>query len=367
MGFGQVSLTKRAKSLTNCFFSYPDRRFRPLPVPKKPEHPLHADRQPRRAVGQEKFQITRCHGSFASPTKNNTDMKRIFSLPLIALLAGLLFAYCAAYAEAPHFVVEVKGKGTPLILIHGFTCTGDVWKETVEHYQSRYECHVVTLAGFGTTPPALQPNFLETVKNDLLAYIKTKKLKSPVIMGHSMGAVLSLWAAASAPGTFSKVIAVDGVPFLPALQFPGATAATAKPYAEGAQKAIEAQTREQFKEASRTNLQSMITSPERIEQVSAISSQSDIPTQAQVIYELMTTDLRDAVATIDCPVLLLGAWVAYKNYGTTRESALTAYQAQIAKVPNATLEMSDKAKHFIFYDDPAWFFEKTEAFLNKKS
>jgi pimeloyl-ACP methyl ester carboxylesterase len=294
-------------------------------------------------------------------------MKRIFSLPLLALLAGLLFSYCIAHAGQPHFVVDVKGKGTPLILVHGLSCTGDVWKETVAHYQDRYECHVITLAGFGNTPPALQPNFLETVKNDLLAYIKTKKLKSPVIMGHSMGGVLSLWAAASAPGTFSRVIAVDGVPFLPALQYPGATAATAKPYAEGAQKMMAAQTREQYTAASRGALQTMITSPERLEQVNAVSSQSDIATQAQVLYEIMTTDLRETVAAIDCPVLLLGAWIAYKDYGTTRESAMTRYQEQIAKVPNATLEMSDNAKHFIFYDDPAWFFEKTEVFLSKKS
>ncbi|MCD9015364.1 alpha/beta fold hydrolase [Parachryseolinea silvisoli] len=293
-------------------------------------------------------------------------MKHIFSLPLIALLAGLLFAHCMAYAEHPTFVVEVKGTGTPLILIHGFSCTGDVWKETVAHYQDRYECHIITLAGFGSTPPALQPGFLEGVKNDLLAYIKTKKLKSSVIMGHSMGGVLSFWAAASAPGTFSKVIAVDGVPFLPALQYPGATAATAKPYAEGAQKAMAIQTREQYKTYSHSALQAMITSPERLEQVSAISSQSDIPTQAQVWYELMTTDLRETVAAIDCPVLLLGTWIAYQNYGTTRESALKAYQEQIAKIPNSTLEINDKAKHFIFYDDPAWFFEKADAFLNKK-
>lgn len=294
-------------------------------------------------------------------------MKRIFSLPLLALLAGLLFSHLIACAQQQHFVVDVKGKGTPLILIHGLSCTGEVWKETVARYQDRYECHIVTLAGFGNTPPALQPNFLETVKNDLLAYIKTKKLKSPVIMGHSMGGVLSFWAAASAPGTFSKVIAVDGVPFLPALQNPSATAASAKPIADNIQQSMANQTSEEYKASNKTILQTMITSPERVEQVAAISSLSDVPTQAQVMYEIFTTDLRPAVAAIDCPVLLLGAWIAYQHYGLTRERALTIYQAQIANVPNATLEINDNAKHFIFYDDPTWFFEKTDAFLNKKS
>jgi pimeloyl-ACP methyl ester carboxylesterase len=294
-------------------------------------------------------------------------MKRIFSLPIIALLAGLIFAHVIALAESQHFVVEVKGKGTPLILIHGLTCTGEVWKETVAHYQDRFECHILTLSGFGGTPAALQPNFLEAVKNDLLAYIKTNKLKAPVIMGHSMGGVLAFWAAASAPGTFSKVIAVDGVPFLPALQNPAATAASTKPIADNIQQRMTAQAPEEYKAYNKTILQTMITSPERVEQVAAISSLSDVATQAQVMYELFTTDLRPAVAAIDCPVLLLGAWIAYQNYGLNRERALAIYQAQIANIPHATLEISDNAKHFIFYDDPAWFFEKTDAFLNKKS
>ncbi|MBT1710619.1 alpha/beta hydrolase [Fulvivirgaceae bacterium PWU5] len=293
-------------------------------------------------------------------------MKRIFSLPIIALLAGLLFAHLTAH-DQQHFIVDVKGKGTPLILIHGFSCNGDVWKETVARYQDRYECHIVTLAGFGGTPPALQPNFLEAVKNDLLAYIKTKKLKSPVIMGHSMGGILSFWAAASAPGTFSKVIAVDGVPFLPGLLNPSATVTSAKPFADDAQKTMAARTREEYKAYNQAVFQTMITSPARIEEVNAFASQSDIPTQAQVLYEIFTTDLREAVAAIDCPVLLLSAWIAYQGYGMTRERSQAAYQAQIAKVPNATLEVSDKAKHFIFYDDPTWFFEKVDMFLNKKS
>ena len=35
-----------------------------------------------------------------------------------------------------------------MILIPGLTCGGDVWKSTVEHFKDRYECHVLTLAGF---------------------------------------------------------------------------------------------------------------------------------------------------------------------------------------------------------------------------
>ncbi len=107
----------------------------------------------------------------------------------------------------------------------------------------------------------------------------------------------------------------------------------------------------------------MITSPERITQVSAIGKKSDNKTQAEVMYEMFTTDLRQNVAAIDCPVLLLGAWIAYKDYGVTSESTKAAYTAQVANVKNAKVEITDTGKHFIFYDEPAWFYDRVDAFL----
>jgi pimeloyl-ACP methyl ester carboxylesterase len=198
----------------------------------------------------------------------------------------------------------------------------------------------------------------------VISYAKTKKLKKPVIVGHSMGAFLALWAAASAPDQFEKVIAVDGVAFMPALQMPGATVESAKPMADNMYKMMSNQTHEQFDSNTRMYLGSMITSQQHIDEVMAIAQKADVKTQAQVMYELMSTDLRETVSSIGCPVLLMGAWVAYKNYGVTHESAVAMYTAQMTNVKKASVEINDTAKHFIFYDDPAWFFQKADAFLN---
>lgn len=182
-------------------------------------------------------------------------------------------------------------------------------------------------------------------------------------MGHSMGGFLSFWAAASAPGLFSKVIAVDGVPYLPVIQMPTVTAEGAKAIGTNMKNMLTNQTPEQAQTNLKQILTTMITSPERIEQVATIGKSADLATQGQVLYDLFANDLRENVAAIDCPVLLLGAWIGYKNYGVTHESAETGYKAQVAKVKNATVEISDTAKHFIFYDDPTWFFNKVDSFL----
>jgi pimeloyl-ACP methyl ester carboxylesterase len=290
-------------------------------------------------------------------------MKRLFSIPAIGLILASLLASKLSSAQT-YFTVDVKGKGKPMILIHGLYCSGDVWKETVERYQKEYECHVVTLAGFGGNPPHLTDHFLESVKNDLVLYTKDKKLKNPVLVGHSMGAFLSLWAASSASEIFGKVIAIDGAPFLSALMMPNATVESAKGMATQARDGMSNQTPEQIQQAQKMMLPSMITDPKNIDLVADIAMKADSKTQGQVMYELFTTDLRPVMASVENPVLVMGAWIAYKNYGATHDLVKKNYADQLAAAKNVSVEISDTARHFIFYDDPSWFFEKMDAFLN---
>lgn len=287
-------------------------------------------------------------------------MKRILLLVLgILLAAGLGIS---AFAQSL-FTVEVKGKGKPIILIHGLYCTGNVWEETVERYQKNYECHILTLAGFGGNAPALKDNFLSAVKDEVISYARNKKLNKPVIIGHSMGGFIAFWAAASAPDMFSGIISVDGLPFLPAIQMPGATVESSKPMALNMKNMMSGQTPEVTRSNQKMYLPMMIRDTVRINQVTEMAVKSDPKTIGQVMYELYTTDLRPDVGKISCAVLLQGSWIGYKSYGVTHDSALQGYQSQVASVTNAKVELADNAKHFIFYDDPVWFFEKTDQFL----
>lgn len=289
-------------------------------------------------------------------------MKRIFSVPTIGLILAFLFATKVSSAQSL-FTVEVTGKGKPMILVHGLYCSGEVWKETVAHYKDKYECHIITLAGFAGNTPNLRENFLAGVKDEVIAYVKTKKLNKPILMGHSMGGFLSMWAALSAPGVFEKIIVVDANAYLAALQMPGATSESSKPMAVQMRDMTSKQTPEQTAQAQAMFLPTMITSPERIEQVKAMAMKSDAKTQGQVLYELYTVDLRKEVGTIDCPVLILGAYIAYKNYGVTKEMVMKSHTDQSALIKNVKIELNDIAKHFIFYDDEPWFFAKVDGFL----
>lgn len=283
----------------------------------------------------------------------------------MVLIGAILSAGMPARSQA-FFTVDVKGKGKPMILIHGLYCSGEVWEETVAYYQTEYQCHVLTLAGFGGNAPRLQDNFLEAVKNELIDYVKNKKLNKPVLLGHSAGGYISLWAAATAPGLFSKVISVDGVPYLPALQTPEATPESIRFMAAKLRESVYSQKdQEKFIAGLKQYLPVMITSPERADQILNISLKADFATQGEVMYEMFTNDLRKKIASIDCPVLLFGSWIAGKEYGATHDSVLRSYQDQVKAIRNCTIEISDTARHFIFYDDPPWFYTKLTQFLKK--
>ena len=120
------------------------------------------------------------------------------------------------------FGVEVHGTGSPVLLLPGLSSSGDVWDTTVAALEGRYEVHVLSLAGFAGRP-AVEGAFLPRVRDDIVAYIRDRQLDRAAVVGHSLGGFLAFWLAATEPGLVGPIVAVDGVPFLPALMDASAT------------------------------------------------------------------------------------------------------------------------------------------------
>ncbi len=80
----------------------------------------------------------------------------------------------------PSFKVDVEGKGAPVILIPGLGCSSEVWRETVAHLNEKeFQTHALTIAGFGGTKPISTDHLLNTVRDDIAAYIEQNKLDHP--------------------------------------------------------------------------------------------------------------------------------------------------------------------------------------------
>ena len=277
---------------------------------------------------------------------------------------GLLVVAAKPEAKPPAaFAVQVTGTGRPMILIPGLSCGGNVWDGTMAHFKDRYQCHVLTLAGFAGQPPIGEP-FLETVRDGVIKYIRDQKLERPVIVGHSLGGVLAFWLGATAPDQVGPIIAVDGVPFFPGLRDPNATSESSRSYATNLRDSYLKKTPEEFATSNRGFLAAMITSPEDLEKVVAVSSRSDLKTVAQAFYEIMSTDLRPMVKTIQSPVLLLGS-TAFATDPDQRKAAEEKYRLQVMTIPRHKVVFAPKARHFIQLDEPQFFFQQVETFLKE--
>ncbi|SDY32329.1 alpha/beta fold hydrolase [Hymenobacter psychrophilus] len=268
-------------------------------------------------------------------------------------------------AAHPNFSVRVVGKGAPMLLIPGLTCPGAVWDETVARYQKQYQCHIVSLAGFGgAAAPASTDSLLRNVRDQLLTYIQTQKLSKPVVVGHSLGGFMALWLSVTRPEALGPLVIVDSLPFLAAMQNPDMTVAMARPMAANMRRQMTGQLPYA---AARQMSATMITDTARISQATRWSMASDPATVGQAMYDLYTTDLRAELGRIRQPVLVLGAWAAYKDYGSTKESTKAIFERQYAALPAHRVEMSEAGRHFLMWDDTAWFFQQTDAFLKQSA
>jgi N-formylmaleamate deformylase len=281
-------------------------------------------------------------------------------------LMALMFTSFTALAGDFDFKVTVHGEGQPMLLIPGLSNAAEVWDSTVDQFKGQYEMHTVTLPGFAGQPPLQNTEgFLNQVRDQLLAYIDQQGWQQPVIVGHSLGGYVSMLMAIEQPELFEKIIIVDAVPFIPALTMPGATEETSKAMADGMKAQMASQSEEMRAASLDMILASMITDPDNIKLAKQWGMDSDPASVNQAMYEMMTRDIRDDIAVIQSPTLVMGSWVAYKMYGMSRERLQQSYGAQYEAMPDQRLAVTDTGKHFIMWDDPDFYFATMADFLKQ--
>ena len=276
---------------------------------------------------------------------------------LIILFASV--SLLSANAQNKAFTVSIYGKGQPVILIPGYSCSGDVWKETVQHLSGRYQCHVLTLAGFAGVP-AIDTPILKTVRDEIINYIKQNKLNKPILIGHSLGSFITLWVSSSAPDLLGKLICVDGMPFLSALGNPAANADSLKKNPmynpETVIRNFESLPDSGFIENTAKAIMWQMNDTAKARQVATWQYTSNRRTLGLTLIELATTDLRKDIAKITSPVLVLG------SIYFSKEKSYELIGQQFKLLPTAIIHVAD-SKHFIMYDQPQWFYNEIDNFL----
>jgi len=303
-------------------------------------------------------------------------MKKQFVLIILLILYSHAHAHIKDSASYS-FSVKITGKGKPMILIPGNKGSADTYDEVVVHYKSRYKCYVITLAGFAGQPPSgVHDHLLLKQRDDIIRYITDKRLHKPVLVGFSFGAALAMWVACTKPDLIGPFIDLDGTPFdagVDADHFNKDSLINA----DGAryQKAL-MQTpaywrkRDSAFHSPASNkegviyLQKLVSDTSRIAEIMVWDKASDFRSSVLMNLEADTLDMRDDVAKIKSPILLLGSWKGW-DVIKTKADAEKRYGAQFAKAKNITIAFSENGKHFLMWEDFGWMIGEMDKFLLK--
>lgn len=288
---------------------------------------------------------------------------------LIAVMIVIFVCMISQQSKAEEFEgIEVtkKGSGSAIIFIPGLNSAEDTFIDTCTAMASKHKCYLLHLPGFaGQKPMDLQRGFLAPIKNNIVALIKKEKLSKVTLVGHSLGGLLSLMITLDSPELIDKIVIVDSLPFFPAIQNPSLTAEMAKPPAEQMRAQMNAPSDADYIKNAAFSVQGMSNQALRQPLLIQWSQTSDRATTTQAMYELMVTDLRASIAAIKKPVMVLGAWAAYKPYGSTKESTKAIFTTQYAQLKNVDIRMSETGFHFLTWDDSEWVNQQITLFLNQ--
>lgn len=275
--------------------------------------------------------------------------------------AIVIVALAASFAGAQPISISKTGQGPALVFIPGLGCRAEVWRAAVEQLSKRHLCVLVSIAGFGGQPADGAPDF-ERVKSTIVEAAAREKWRSPVLIGHSFGGYLALSLAASHPDLFAKLVIVDAYSFPLGLMRPNLSPESARQQALALKAMTLGQTDAQFRQQQTMVLQMSVSGDAQAKTVLEWMLASDRATLAQAQYEMLSSDLRAQAGKIAVPVLVLGTWAGRERLGFTREKVEQWLKQQYRAAPRLTIAVSDRARHFVMLDDPAWLADQIAEF-----
>jgi len=85
---------------------------------------------------------------------------------------------------------EDIGSGTPLVLVHGFLGSSEMWRPQINFFKDNFRVVVPALPGFGKSNTINSCNSIECMAKAILYSLEKKKIKKFNLIGHSMGGMI---------------------------------------------------------------------------------------------------------------------------------------------------------------------------------
>jgi pimeloyl-ACP methyl ester carboxylesterase len=246
---------------------------------------------------------------------------------------------------------EAYGRGAPVILLHGWINSWDVWRDTMLSIpeRGRYKVYALDFWGFGeSVKQNTSAHQIKSFADMVSQFMEIMGIQDAPVFGHSMGGTVTLTLALKEPKRTRKVAIVDSpingnsLNFFLKLSGIGWIARLAwripvikKLVMWMVLARDSARVREMiFRDVDKTNTESFF----------------------QSIGDLHRTDLRDRLYELAMPTL--GIFGAHDNIVNPNQSQLLAQG-----VPQARVELMNHSRHFPMLDEPDRFIEIIHEFL----
>ena len=263
----------------------------------------------------------------------------------------------AAAYEGELFSVSIQGRGTDVVFIHGLAASPECWDGAEEFLGADVRCHLLHMRGFsglaasGFSEPM---NFLKPMADAVAAYIRTLKAGPVAVVGHSMGGIVSLILARDHADVVDRLMVVDVPAYFSVLINPFATPGSMAGIAQHARRSYVAKTKPQLQDELRSGTPKLVSDPSEVDRIVRWGMTSDRDVTADVMAEVMVTDLRADMARIQAPVDVIYAWDKSGHYSKLGIDQI--YAASYAGLAQGNRVRIDDARHYVMLDQPAEFY-----------
>lgn len=301
--------------------------------------------------------------------RRDSRRRPILALALSILMLGIgiflaLPANAQDHSEPTRFSVEVTGEGPDVILIPGLSTTREVWRPHLGAMEG-HRVHLLQVRGFGEEAGV---NAEGPIMDDLIAelahYIEHGGLDQPAIIGHSMGGFIAMSLAIRHPQMPGRIMIVDSLPWFASIMVPPGAEPdmdAIRPQAEMARTMMLSMHGRELPENANDGLLLRYTvDPANLQTLRDLTSAADPRVTGQLVYELMTGDMRQEIAAITVPATVV---VPHNPAVMSEDATIAFYLAQYEALPQVEMDVISPAAHFVMVDEPEAFGDTVRAFL----
>jgi pimeloyl-ACP methyl ester carboxylesterase len=270
--------------------------------------------------------------------------------------------------EGERFTVAVEGRGErDVVFVHGLAASPECWEEAPARLGPDVRLHFVHMRGFsGLAPTGFREsgNFLKPTADALAAYIRANCRGPAAVVGHSMGGLLTLMLARDHADVVERLMVVDVPAFFSVLINPFASPKSMASLAEHSRRNYLDKSKTQLEDDLRRAGEKLVVDRALIDRIVRWGMTSDRATTADVMAEVMVTDLRGDLHLIEAPVEVVYAWD--KSGHATKAGLEQVYGSTYQGLVRGTRLRIDHARHYLMFDQPEAFYTAVSDWLARQ-